>query len=452
MARIPQFVSKENASTEAPAVMQRDEKVGVMADSNIDISGAQETGKMLTQLGEQMVKVENANDLSKAKLQTTTSLMTYEEAFNKNPEKSKSLGTLDSDLQKIGEASSKHFRSSAAKEEFLRDWGQQSLVFKNGLYTKALKQDVDIGRTNTLAAMDLQSSGYINAQNDEEKLKARQQIESTMAEAVKLQLFTHEDGQQEIEKTIKSAEDAIKDRKQLQARKDKELALAQKEAVNARENELIKMKVTGVDKLGTPISREELIKMARNDMAKGDIAPKFADIYINALKSPKAVNAKTIDLDFANIISDINKGTKTPERIKASMLQDLSDGYLSESDFSAANTYFEMLSDKKPDDLVGQNVRKAWFGMGRDIFSPDKAKEAESRARMSRSFISKLQGGVDPQTASLEASREEVLFLQPQAINYPEGMLVIDSSGRQKKVMPNGDLLLVEEKKATTKK
>ncbi len=448
MANIPQYVSKERVSTEAPAVIQRSEKLaGTVDPGQFENKVAEQASKDLIELGEKMVKVENANDKSKAEIQHTQGMLAFEEEVKKDPSKFKDY---DAYMTKLEDGVSKNFRNQFAKEEYKQDLGLKNVIFKNKLQGYVYKQEVDAGRANTLTQMDLQSSSYINAQNDEEKLSARQQIENTMAEAVKNKLFTHEQGIDEVNKTIKSADDAVKDRQQLQRRKEKELAWAQKEAVNAREQEFIQMKVNGKDKLGMPISREELIKAARFDMNAGVIEPKFAELYINALKSPKSVGAKTIDLDFANIISDINKGIKSPERIRKKMLENLSDGYLSEQDFAGASTYYDMLMDKNPDDLATMNVRKSWTGV--EVFSENTTAKEESRARMSRFFISKLQSGIDPQTASVEAMREEVLYLHPEVIGKPDGAEYMDDSGRMKKILPNGDVVEVQSTTKDTRK
>ncbi len=213
--------------------------------------------------------------------------------------------------------------------------------------------------------------------------------------------------------------------------------MANEAAVNDNEKNYIKMKVTGVDKLGTPISRDEMINLVRKDLDNKTVSPEFADRYITALKSPKAVGAKTVDKDFADMMQVINTGDKKPEEIRKNMLGLVSDGYLSEKDFQAVSTYFDLLSDKHPDDLVANSIRKGWFGIEK-VTENTTEKEA-SRSRMSRTYIVNITGGTDPQVAAQEAIRTEVLYLHPEAINYPEGMKVIDSKCRRKIIKQNGD-------------
>lgn len=446
MARIPQYVSNNRASTEAPAVMQRAEKVTQPIDENFGQSRlGEQIGQQISELGGKMIKVENFNAKSKSDIETTQAMLAYEDRVSKDPDPDNALKDYDTYMSKLRESTSKNFKNRQAREEYIQKFELENIVFKNKLEGVVMKKQVDIGRTNVLTSIDMETSNYINAADDSEKLKSRQKIETIMDDAVKMGFFDHEDGYKQVESTIKAAEETIKDNKALARRKEKELALAQKEAINNREREFIQMKVNGKDKLGTPISREELIKMARNDINSGAIEPKFADLYINALKTPKSVGAKSIDKDFAEVIADINKG-KPEELIRKNMLKLISEGKISEDDFASAQTYLDKIVSTNVENLVPTVEKTAWFGLSKYV-EENVAEQDSSRARMSRNFIKKIQSGVDANTAALEATREETLFLQPGAKNYPEGMVVIDSNGVKKKIMPNGDLLPVEEKK-----
>lgn len=445
MATIPQYVSKEGLIKEGPQVQKNvNEEVRYGLGSNM-----QSIGKGVSDLGENLMdiqvkinKVAAANAASKAEVDRTKLLYEAEEK-RKNMDPQSAIADVENVTPKITQqVADTYFKRAADKQEYLRQQEIQDAAYIIKQKADLNKKIVSESKVLLKRDLELDKARYRNASDEEQRLLVQKGIHDRIYNPDIAPIFSNEEERYKLEEdTIKEAQDDLKDAESLRRVKEKELRIAQETAVNARENEFIKMKVTGVDRLGSAISREDLIIMAKDDMKAGLISPKFADIYTNALKSPKAVGAKGISLYFADIISDINKGIKTPDKIKATMLQDLSDGYLSEKDFASASTYFDMLADKKPEDLVAQNVRKAWFGMGGNIYSEDKQKQAESRARMSRSFISKLQSGVNPQDAALEATREEVLLLQPNAVNYPNGMEVIDSHGKIKLVMPNGDLV-----------
>uniref|UniRef100_A0A6M3IVZ1 Uncharacterized protein n=1 Tax=viral metagenome TaxID=1070528 RepID=A0A6M3IVZ1_9ZZZZ len=336
----------------------------------------------------------------------------------------------------------KGFQSKANEQQTSLEVGLDLQIAKLNLENIYKKKAIAVGQVKALELIDLEQSNYINSPDEQSKLDSAGKIKGIIDKQVTAGIFGLKEGKELYDKTIKEAQDSLKDRESLKRVKEKELAAANEAAINDNEKNYIKMKVTGVDKLGTPVSREELIGMVRTDMKSGTVSPEFADRYINALKSPKAVKAKTIDKDFADIISTINLGRKTPEKIKTMMLNALSDGYLSEEDFGAVNAYFEMMSDKQPDDLVAMNIRKSWLGV--EVFSENTTAKEESRSRMSRSFISKLQSGVDAQAASVEAMREEVLYLHPEVIGKPEGATYIDDSGRLKKILPNGDVVEIQ--------
>lgn len=314
------------------------------------------------------------------------------------------------------------------------------------LDTAFKKKAIEVGKVSALTLIEIEKSKYINASNEQEKLNAAQEIKGIIDTQVSQGIFEPVQGNTLYNDSIKECQTALKDRESLRRVKEKELAFANEVAINENESNYIKMKVTGIDKLGTPISKEDLIAGVRKDLELGTVSPEFTDRYIRALTSPKAIGAKTIDKDFADIISEINSGKKSPERLKTMMLNALSDGYLSENDFAAATTYFDMMSNKQPEDLVAMNTRKSWMGI--EVFSENTTAKEESRSRMSRSFISKLQSGIDAKDASIEAMREEVLYLHPEVIGKPEGSIYIDDSGRTKKILPNGDIVEIQ---STTK-
>lgn len=443
MATIPRYTSREQLTKEAPTGYMKPEQYdfGINPETAAKMSAGaamQDVADIILEVEQKIKKIQNANAESKANILVAADFAAYTDDFNKNTDLDHAMDDIDSKIAQTREKAMKMFVDPAAREVYSRQFELETLGFKQKLKTELARRQVDLGRVNTLREIDLETSDYINAVTPEEKINSRVQMEAIMDKAISNQLFTNEQGRKELNKIINSADDTAKDVRALNKRREKELAFLQKQAMNAREDELVKMRINRQAPL------EELIKMANRDMNEGRIDVKFAEAYINACKSPKTINAKTVDLDFANIISDINKGVKTSTKIRENMLNDVSDGYISEQDFSSASAYLEMLENKNPDDLVAMNVRKSWRGV--EVWSENTTKKEESRARMSRSFIKKLQSGVDANIASVEAMREEVLHLHPEVMNYPDGMEYIDDSGRIKRILPNGDVVDIESK------
>ena len=359
------------------------------------------------------------------------------------------------ELDKLKEKHLKGFKNKAIEQQAAFDLDHDIKMVKIELGGEFKKKQIIVGQVSALKLIDLEKSNYINAENEQGRLQAVKNINSLVDFQVAHGLWGAKEGDTLKEHSIKEAQDVLKDTEALKRVKLKELARAEELAINANEQNYIKMKVNGVDKLGMAISREDLIAMVKRDMNLEPpmVSLEFANSYINALKSPKAVNAKTIDKDFADIISEINKGIKSSDKIRKELLNMLSDGYISETDFGSASIYMEMLADKKPSDLVANNIRKGWFGI--ESVTENTTGKEESRSRISRSFISNLSSGVDPQNAAVMAIRNEVLFLHPEAITYPDGMPVIDSKGIRKIIMPNGDILpdnTIKPKKTIKKK
>jgi len=74
-------------------------------------------------------------------------------------------------------------------------------------------------------------------------------------------------------------------------------------------------------------------------------------------------------------------------------------------------------------------------------------KRDESKVRMFKDYMNQLKGGTDPESASKQAIRNEVLFLFPQAKNAPkEGIDIIDLNGIIKHITPDGELTVLEKK------
>jgi hypothetical protein len=436
-AGLPRYNSGAELNTQPNAVVRND------AGDNFAIAQ-----KGLEQVSDITMKWANAMDTiqsTTAKANVRTALLDINNRAEIDPDYN-NLKKYVQEIDKLKLNNVKGFQNKTNERQTSIEIDLDCQIAKLNLDNIYKKKAIIVGQDKALELIELEQANYINSPDEQSKLDSASKIKGIIDTQVKAGIFGLKQGRELYDKTIKDAQDTLKDRESLKRVKEKQLAQASELAINDNEKNYMRMKVTGVDKMGMPITRDELIGMVRKDMEAGNASPEFTDRYITALKSPKSIGAKTIDKDFADIISTINLGKKSPEKIKAMMLNSLSDGYLSEADFGAANTYFEMMSDKQPDDLVSMNIRKSWLGV--EVFSENTTAKEESRSRMSRSFISKLQSGVDAQIASVEAMREEVLYLHPEVIGKTEGVVYIDDSGRTKKILPNGDITEIQ---STTK-
>jgi hypothetical protein len=448
MARIPQFVSKENLTKETGAKYRSQDNIGVMGNTNDIESGmniAQQSAKQITAIGEKMIEIDNANSESRAKIYTTSQQLAYSEKVARSTDSSTAMKDYDAWSKQTGELAAKEFHNPAAKQQFMQDWDLKQVIFKNQMEGVVYKKQVEERKVLIDRDLELQKSAYRNAADETARQSAMDEMEKIVNSPANTEIYDPKERREKVDKSIKDAQDDLKDVESLKRVKEKELKIANDAAINGREKEYVAMKINGKDAAGTLITREELIIQAKNDMNANRISAAFAERYISALKSPKAINAKTIDTDFADMLADIVNGVKPPERIRKEINGITEKGYLSEEDEASAYAFLDMVSGKSPDDLVTKSIKTSWFGLHK--FSEANVEEEKaSRGRMSRSYIKKLQSGIAPQIASLEAQREEVLFLRPEAMSHPEGMEFMDSSGRMKKIMPNGDLVAIESK------
>ncbi len=438
--QIPQYISKEKPTTEVGGVIQN---AKASAQSGVGAS-LEQGGQVLAELGEKMRMIGNANAESDASIAVKQFQATDTTKRASLPIKDALTG-IDDEVRKNREAvANSLFSDPFGKQEWIRKQELNDAAYIIDQKTGVYKRQVSERKVNTLRDLELEKSNYINAQTQEEKQISVSNMETIANNPANEDIYDAEARKKLVDDTVKEANADIKDVESLRRVKEKELKIATDKAINAREKELVNMKVKGVDNNGALVTREDLIRLARDESGK-TISPEFAQSFINANKSPKAINAKTLDKDFVKIMEDINKGTKSEETIRRNIENLRSSGALSDEDYGRANTYLGMFSDKDVADLVPTIPKTAWFGL-KQYAETNVDEEEKSISRMSRSFLDKIQSGVDPHEAAIEAQREETLYLVPSAKNNPEGMVYMDSMGRRKRIMPNGDLLLEEAK------
>ena len=167
MAHIPQYVSKERVSTEAPAVMQRSEKLAGTVDPGLfENKVAEQASKDLIALGEKMVKVENANDKSKAEIMHTQGQLAFAEEVTKDPSKFKDY---DSYMTKLDDAAAKNFRNREAREAFKQEIGLRNIIHKNGLQKIVFQKEAEALTVTTNQDLDLLAQDVSLSEEDFKK-------------------------------------------------------------------------------------------------------------------------------------------------------------------------------------------------------------------------------------------------------------------------------------------
>ena len=208
-----------------------------------------------------------------------------------------------------------------------------------------------------------------------------------------------------------------------------------------REDELIQMKVNN------SASYSDLMRMAKNDMNKGILKPRFAEAYINSLLRKE--EAETKSETFNNIAEDILNPEKNPEDIKLKILQKNATGEISDEDFNVLNTFNQGITK----DTLEKVLPKKSFLQAISIWSDEYAEEKpEIKARLFKRYMEGVSKGQTPEIAINEAIRKEVMILHPQAATYPqEGKETMDKNGAIKTITPMGDILDVEAPKPKVK-
>jgi len=442
MAQIPRYISKESLTKESGSGYMQPEKYGVEQDpstaAKTSVGAAmQDISNTILAVNEKIKKVQNANAESQAKIITTTDFTVYEDEFNNNSDLNHALDDIDSKIAKTKEKTTKLFEDPQAREEYLRNYELQSLIFKQDLKIALAKRQVDLGKVNTLREIDMEASNYINAATDEDKINSRAQMETIMDKAIGNQLFSQEQGYDELNKIISSADQASKDVQALKKRREKELALLQKQAISARENELVKMRINREAPL------EELIKMANRDMNEERIDAKFAEAYINACKSPKAIGAKTKSAKFVGFVNDMLYLKTKPKDIEIALMEANTVGSITDEDFDLLYTFNQQVNQSQKLEQALPNVS---FAKGLQYWGDENAgARDESKQRMFRGYMNRIKQGVQPETAADEAIKEEVLTIFPQVKNAPkEGIDIIDLNGVIKHITPDGELTIKE--------
>lgn len=276
MPNLPTYDSQRNITSQPAAPVRNEAKeraeVGV---------------PLIEAAAEIQQKWQNAVDV----VQETTARANYEtelnEVINKannDPEHNNSAA-YKQEIEKIKERNLKGFQNKLVEQKVALDFdlGNRLANLKiDNIYNKKL---IDVGRVSAFRLIDLEKSRYINAVDEQQKNSSAVAMKSIIDEQVKAGLFSAEEGYKLYEKSIKEAQEVIKDNEDLRKKQEKEILLAKEFAKNQREDELVKMRIDGAL---TP-------EIIRSDLNNELIDPKFAEAALNSLKSVKLEKPTSLD-------------------------------------------------------------------------------------------------------------------------------------------------------------
>ena len=439
MPRLPQYNSKGTLTTQQPEVTRTG--AGQVADAY---------GKVADQVQAIAVKLQDAKNVAEQNkalgdFETEKTKIESEASADMNVNNAKLYAdrlvkARENALQGIG---TEKARTDAGLK--MGHSGDLSLIRINADF---YKKTIDNGLVGVNQQLEIYQSEYVNAQNDMERMQARVNINSAVDFNVGT-LYDQKTAEKLKADTIKEAQNYLKDSESLRRVKEKETEKAVELAKNDNEKSLVYMKLNGATPEGAMLTREDLIGMARRQK---NLSPEFRDAFIQSLKSPKSVFAIRSDPHFCEVMEFISNPDKSFSEIRTSIAYMRSIGELTPQDEARLESFMGMIETSGADELRVANMRRAYFVFG-DMVNADsketmKANQVKSRTNMSLSYIDKINVGVNPDTALVEAMREEVLRIHPKAKNYPLGMNVRDMYGNLKIIMPNGEILPYKEEKS----
>ena len=410
MPYIPQYVSHKQMTTDVPAVTK---SARLEAQSGLGgILGS--AGDILAKVNAKMKEIDNYNQESEFKADVARRKAELTDNINKFANDPETLDIADRGIEgglaKIWDEASQRITDPQLKNKLKLDYDLDSVAYTIDRKTEINKKKVGRVKVNIFKEADVLLSDYIDAQTPKEMEEAKKNIENIFAQGTSLGVFNREEAYRQAKMILSNGDKIRQDKKKLLARQEKELVWAQEQAKNKRENEFMQMKISGVDKLGTPISSEELIKMARNE-SQGDnplISPRFADRYINALTSPKEITKAKIKKQeersktFTKLAKYINTGSDS-KQIKLEILNENSIGNLTDDEARILFVFNQAMTPPKKNFLE-------WI----TFWSEEHPKiEPEIRISMFKNYMNRVNNGETPENAAVSVVKETIKTEHP---------------------------------------
>lgn len=361
--------------------------------------------------------------------------------------------------------------NNETKKIFDRLYNSHNEATRNNVISHEAKQIDEAAKANFFQFKDTVLKD-ISSYDDKNRLKAINNVNNRIDKLQKAGRFTYEEAQKQrenintqlfyssvnidpqgtIDELSKGTEGIYKNldpksRDTLvgEAEKVKEQQIAinaqlRQEALDANEDKLINMKING--KL-TPA----IVKEWRDN---NQITPKFANRLINSLYSSKPIGAKTKNAKFVGFVNDMLYNKVKPKDIELALMEANTTGALSDEDFNALVTFNQ---DVNKSDKLQKMLPNVSFLKGAMYWGDENAgARDDSKARIFKDYMTQIKQGVNPEVASIQAIRNEVLFLFPQAKTAPEeGIDIIDLNGVIKHITPDGELTIKEAKPKESK-
>lgn len=435
MAIIPQYVNREQLTKEGPLVTKNVSEEVRLGEGR----AMQQQAETLANLGEQIRKVDAANSTSKAEVERVN-LEAQDEAKIKTMSAPEAEKYVEQSSQKrTQELAKKYFSDPVARQDYLRKAQVQDASYVIQQKANIAKRVVGERRVLTFRDKELAVSNGINADSDQARAAAEQQLVNVVSNPANQDIFTPEEQYKLIEDGRKEIARGIKDREELKAKQAKEIQLARDFARDQRENDLIKKRVD------EQLTIEEVRQAMDGD---NPIDAKVGQSLINSLKSPKTVAAKTDYNVYGKIMADIIDPKKTATEIKATINYAFAKGELSRQDYKSLlytkqQGQEPIFTKASQEEIAKSNPAAAvWLAIKNNFSSPTDRGEVMSRV------VEKLATGGIPlrdmaQVTGVikDVTKDQMRRLHSWMLTIPKGgTQVMDAEGNMSHITEDGDL------------
>ncbi len=377
----------------------------------------------------------------------------------------------ETEIDKVGQEAANTISGKLAGEEFLLNFQKQSSALKWGIRNLFKEKELDTARASIEYNRQNIINNYANM-NSAEKITAISNFKnmlsgsvksgiSTIDEADQLDMKFQEDIQKSVvnndiitnpdmaEKELKEGKhgmypgisdqfriEAIEKAKAYSKKYTAENEAGRKRKINDNENEVVSRMINPGKQFPT---EGEIISLMDNK----DINPKFAKEVITNIRSAKKtkiIPEKKHSAAFNDMVDIIlnQPDFANTEDIRIKLIQENAKGILPDDEFRM----LYMFNHQVTGDLMDEGLPKRKFLQSLDSWHKEYAgAQTESKARMFKSYMKKIEAGTDSAIAVDEAIKEEVKILHPQSASYPkEGKKVIDINGIFKRIFPTGEI------------
>ena len=181
-------------------------------------------------------------------------------------------------------------------------------------------------------------------------------------------------------------------------------------------------------------TENDVIKQMNDNL----IRPGFAKTVIKALQTTAELKEDR-GPDFAKMVDFISNPENKPKDINEELILQSAKGNLNQEEMKILYTFNKEATIKEVDKMSphksGIRTIYDWSNANAGI------KTVESRARMFKYYMTKVNEGMLPELAVKEAIKYEVVNLHPQLYSYPEeGQLIYDIGGNLKIIKPDGTM------------